>query len=133
MASLLLGFGWDAWVCFAKDAVGQQTWALTRSSREQVVLWDPSTGVHFQLLQSATAVLNSGPKCNTTLPAFSSDQVRQLSMTIAAAARIHAARRTERFVLTGALHTGASAICNLAHLTNYMLLTPLTLRHLFGV
>ena len=37
-------------------------------------------------------------------------------MTIAAAARIHTARLTERFVLTGALHTGASAICNLTHL-----------------
>lgn len=44
LASLLLGFGLDAWVVFGTDAIGQHTWVLTRSSREDVVFWDACTG-----------------------------------------------------------------------------------------
>lgn len=46
LASLLLGYGLDAWVVFGTDAVGQHTWVLTRSSREAVVFWDACTGKH---------------------------------------------------------------------------------------
>ena len=44
LASLLLGYGLDAWVCFGADAVGQQTWVLTRSTKDTALFWDPSTG-----------------------------------------------------------------------------------------
>lgn len=44
LASLLLGYGLDAWVVFGTDAVGQHVWVLTRSSRDSVVFWDACTG-----------------------------------------------------------------------------------------
>jgi hypothetical protein len=44
LASLLLGYGLDAWVCFGADAVGQQTWVLTRPSKDVALFWDPSSG-----------------------------------------------------------------------------------------
>ena len=44
LASLLLGYGLDAWVVLGTDAAGQHTWVLTRSSRETVVFWDACTG-----------------------------------------------------------------------------------------
>ncbi|DBA97381.1 TPA: Centrosomal protein of 76 kDa [Trebouxia sp. C0004] len=45
LANLLLGYGLDAWVCFGADAVGQQTWVLTRPSKDAAVFWDPSSGM----------------------------------------------------------------------------------------
>ncbi|DBB09186.1 TPA: Centrosomal protein of 76 kDa, variant 2 [Trebouxia sp. C0006] len=45
LASLLLGYGLDAWVCFGADAVGQQTWVLTRPSKDVALFWDPSSGM----------------------------------------------------------------------------------------
>ena len=50
LASLLLGYGLDAWVVFGTDAVGQHTWVLTRPSREEVVFWDTCTGEELCLL-----------------------------------------------------------------------------------
>ncbi|KAL3149182.1 Centrosomal protein of 76 kDa [Trebouxia sp. C0010 RCD-2024] len=47
LASLLLGYGLDAWVVFGTDAIGQHTWVLTRSSREDVVFWDACTGSRY--------------------------------------------------------------------------------------
>ncbi|KAA6427328.1 MAG: hypothetical protein FRX49_01993 [Trebouxia sp. A1-2] len=43
LASLLLGYGLDAWVCFGANAVGQQTWVLTRPSKDVALFWDPSS------------------------------------------------------------------------------------------
>ncbi|KAL0035110.1 hypothetical protein WJX79_001328 [Trebouxia sp. C0005] len=45
LASLLLGYGLDAWVCFGANAVGQQTWVLTRPSKDVALFWDPSSGM----------------------------------------------------------------------------------------
>ncbi len=47
LANLLLGYGLDAWVCSGADAVGQQTWVLTRPSKDVALFWDPSSGGFF--------------------------------------------------------------------------------------
>ena len=82
LASLLLGYGLDAWVCFGADAVGQQTWVLTRPSKDVALFWDPSSGgvFHMSTIQDKVKIrLRQESKFSKV----SSDQVRQLSTTIA--------------------------------------------------
>ncbi len=91
LASLLLGYGLDAWVCFGADAVGQQTWVLTRPSKDVALFWDPLSGGFFHMSTRAhTPSVNSliskvkiRLRHESRFSKVSSDQVRQLSTPIA--------------------------------------------------